>query len=287
MEKLTAHHRYLKTFVWLLGAGFFLASVVAATMVGPWSRAERKSHDAVKELERLGLLSHLPNNVIQDVIDYQGQSGKSLAEILREPYWCKRMGFAADEFKSTWYMSNPYEMLPSDLKQAIRKRSTPFKSNSHVMEWCESTGGSPEWKRALSLALIETTPTNLWRAGQGLGAYVTNGEFIEPIVVDRGNGRYDVKDGHIATDPKIIPTNSVVFLLVKVNGEDRIVKVKAADTGCAIKGKHVDLPIHLSQESRTLPHTLFPKAVSNPTVKILTPIPVLANPGRKAETVSL
>lgn len=289
MKKIP-HHLYLKSIVWFLGAGFFIVSVVAGSMLGPWSLDHKKPRNVVEELERLDLLSKIPNNVLDDLIDYQSQSGRSLAQILAEPYWRKRLGFAADSFKSTWYMSNPYELLPSDLQSAIRKRPTPFASSSHLWEWCRENQAPQAWKEALNQALIETTATNLWRAGQGQRSYATNGEFIEPIVIDHGSGRLEVRDGHIATDPRVIPTNSTVYLLVKIDGEERILKVKAADTGCAIKGKHVDLPIHLSTQNKILPKTLFPKAVSNPSVTILTIIPVLAkpvSPNQPAESVSL
>jgi hypothetical protein len=102
-------------------------------------------------------------------------------------------------------------------------------------------------------------------------------------VIDRGNGSFEVRDGHIATDPRVIPTNAEVLLLVKINGEDRVLKVKATDIGGAIKGHHVDLPIELSPgATRTLPHVIFPHALRNPSVQILTLPHRYINPDQKA-----
>jgi 3D (Asp-Asp-Asp) domain-containing protein len=284
MMKKTGAQFYFRSFLWAAGAGLFLVSLVTGSMVSSRSESDRRARDVVHELHRLELLTQLSPKTVTDLIDYQWHSGKTLAEILRDPVWCTRLGLSGDEFKATWYMSNPYDLLPADLQHAIKQHPEPFPSKKHLMQWCHATKAPHVWRQAIDLALIETTARNLWRASQGLGSYAKNGEFIEPIVIDHGNNRLEVRDGHIATDPSVIPTNSMVLLVVKINGEDRVLRVKASDIGSAIRGRHVDLPIHLSQDAGKMPYTLFPKEVSNMTVKILMPIQVMAraNPGQKA-----
>ena len=86
---------------------------------------------------------------------------------------------------------------------------------------------------------------------------------LEPIVIDHGKGRIEVRDGHIATDPRYIPTNSELVLLVRIQGEVRVLKVKATDIGGAVKGMHVDLPIQVGPEAIPLPDGSAPKQVSS------------------------
>jgi hypothetical protein len=164
----------------------------------------------------------------------------------------------------------------------IRQRKEPFQSRAHVWEWCRARNLPARWREALHVALIETTPLNLWRASQGKRPYAKNGQYIEPIVVDHGHGDIEIKDGHIATDPKVIPTNTNLILLVRIKGEYKLVRVKAADIGAAVRGRHVDLPIQMSIPKKPFPHFRLPKEyISNPTVHILTPIPRV-NRGQKA-----
>ncbi len=270
---------YFKSLFWFLGAGFFLVSAVMGSFVGALTNGEvirsypqfGKSRGAVRELARIGLLDRMSPELVAEVLDYQWQSGKSLAQVLQDPVWCHRLGLSKNEFKVTWYLSNPFDVLPPALQKSIHERKTPFRSRTHVFEWSRANKMPKIYREALYKALIETTPENLWRASQGHRPYAKNGEFLEPIVIEHGKGTYEVRDGHIATDPRVIPTNQEVLLLVKVNGEDRVLKVKATDIGGAIKGKHVDLPIKISPEfTQTFPNVLFPSAVSNPSVQILT-----------------
>jgi len=91
-------------------------------------------------------------------------------------------------------------------------------------------------------------------------------------VVDQGDGILELRNGHIATDPRVIPTNTEVILLLTINGEEEVLRVKATDIGGAIKGRHVDLPMHLSSREAPLPNTKFPLAVVNPNVQVLMPV---------------
>ncbi len=270
---------YIKSLFWFLGAGFFLVSAVMGSFVGALSNGEvlrsypnfGRSRESVRELTRLGLLEKMSPDLVAELLDYQWQSGKSLAQILQDPVWCHKIGLYKNEFKVTWYLSNPFDVLPPALKKAIHERKQPFRSRTHVFEWSRANKMPKIYRDALYKALIETTPENLWRAAQGQRSYAKNGEFLEPIVIEHGRGTYEVRDGHIATDPRVIPTNQEMLLLVKVNGVERILRVKATDIGGAIKGKHVDLPIKISPEfTDTFPNVLFPTAVSNPSVQILT-----------------
>jgi hypothetical protein len=63
--------------------------------------------------------------------------------------------------------------------------------------------------------------------------------------------------------------------VVKIKGQDRIIKVKAADIGGAIKGHHVDLPIHTTPKSSRISSAskiTFPReSIGNPSILILMP----------------
>ena len=276
------HHRKKiagRSFIWFVGAaGCFVVHLIGAPIVGSWipdnlswtGRMDPVQHATLKQMERLGILEIASPKAVSEAIDYQRRTGKTLARILREPGWSERLGLSAETFKATWYIANPFDILPGDLQQAIRDREIPFRSRTHVWQWCRQNNVPQRWREALYLALIETTPINLWRASRGKRPYTKSGAFLEPIVVDHGSGRMEVRDGHIATDPRIIPTNEDVLLIMKIEGKERILKVRAADIGAAIKGHHVDLPIHVGPETERLPFTRLPAGqIRNPVVRIL------------------
>jgi 3D domain len=277
MNKVNSVYLF-KVLVWFLAGGLFLASLVGGSLVSTLTQEERqlaqesrtRANKTLADLDRLGLMDGLSAETMADLLEYQWQNKKSLSDILKEPEWAKRLGLSTDEYRVTWYMSNPFQLLPSGLQEMIRKRPTTFRSRTHVWQWCRANNIPKTYRRALYTALIETTPANLWRASRGKRPYAFNGEYLEPIVVDHGQGRLEVRNGHIATDPRFIPTNSEVLLLVKIKGEDKILKVKATDIGGAIKGKHVDLPIHLHPQARRMPNTVLPLEIRNPSVTILT-----------------
>ncbi|OVE78470.1 hypothetical protein BVX98_00060 [bacterium F11] len=269
-----------KSLVWFVGVGFCLMSLVGVPLVGSWipydlgwdRKMDSFTEQRLQELSELGLLQTAPKGSVRALLKHQKETGQSLGKILRDPVWCQKLGLQSESYKATWYMSNPYDLLPPDLQKKIRERSYPFRSRIHVWQWCRKQKISRKWRRSLYAALIETTPHNLWRASQGQRPFTKNGQFLEPIVVDHGEGYLEVRNGHIATDPGVIPTNSDVLLLVKIQGVDRILRVKAADTGGAIKGKHVDLPITVGPEAKLLPDTRLPKNyIRNRTVQIITP----------------
>jgi 3D (Asp-Asp-Asp) domain-containing protein len=281
-------HPYLRSLVWFATAALSLVSLVGAPAIHsflPLDSGYRVKLKATKaHLSRLGLENKIDQDALADLIEYQHTTGKTFSQVLREPAWASKFGYTTEQFKATWYISNPFELLPVDLQEAIRVKKTPFRTRAQVWDWCKSRRAPVTWKKALKAALIETTPLNLWRTAHGAKPYAKNGEFLKPIVVERAGGIYEVKDGHIATDPRIIPTNSEVLLLIKVNGQERILKVKATDIGGGIKGKHVDLPIYLNANGRnSLPNVLLPKKqISNPVVQILIPQRVKPNPNQKA-----
>ncbi len=260
-------------------AAFLIVSFGGASIVGPLPadvarpvQVDQLGTQSVRDLQRLGLLSSLSQESVEELLSYQSQSGKSLAQILHDPKWVQRLGLSADTFKATWYAANPYDLLPIDLQTAIRQTQQPFESRRHINKWLKAMNAPERWKDAIDLALIETTPINLWRASRGQKPYAKNGQYLQPIVVEKESGVFDVRDGHIATDPRYIPTNSRVILLVRINGQDRILRVKAADIGEAIKGQHVDLPIAIKPRYGKNHSIRFPgEYIRNPTVIILTP----------------
>ena len=222
---------------------------------------------------------------VDNLLTYQRRTGRSLAQILREPFWAASLGLASTSFKATWYAANPFDMLPKDLQVAIRETKEPFKSRSEIEKWCEALNAPEHWRSSLNFALIETTASNLWRAARGLRPFTKNGQFLEPIVIERGGGVFDVNEGHIATDPAIIPTGSTVLMLVRVGGKDRLLRVKATDIGSAVRGEHVDLPIQIRPKN-SAPLTApirFPKEyIRNSSVLIFTPakLDAMANASR-------
>src|SRR5690348_12037838 len=100
---------YYKSLFWFLGTGFFLVSAVTGSFVASLAPAERslsrpifgRTHEAVLELDRLGLLDGMPANLIAELIDYQWETGKTLAEILEDENWCERLGLKRKEFRVT------------------------------------------------------------------------------------------------------------------------------------------------------------------------------------------
>lgn len=258
--------------------GLFLVILIGGSLVANLSvehrrmakEAKDKANQTLKDLNRLGLMEGLKSEQIAELVEYQWQTGKTLGQILKEPYWSSALKLKTNEFKVTWYMSNPFQLLPKGLQDAIRKRKSPFKSREQVWDWCNDKKFPLSWKKALKSALVETTPNNLWRASRGQRPFAHNGEYLRPIVIDHGQGLLEVKDGgHIATDPKVIPLNSEVFLVVKIKGEEKILKVIAGDIGGGIKGNHIDLPIYLNPHSKPMPHTEYPSAIRNPNATIL------------------
>src|SRR5689334_17714777 len=77
-----------------------------------------RSREEIRELDRIGLLNQLSPQITAELLDYEWQSGKNLAQVLQEPVWCHRLGLSKNEFKVTWYLSNPYEVLPEGLQKA-------------------------------------------------------------------------------------------------------------------------------------------------------------------------
>lgn len=265
--------------------GASVLSPVAGTPISPL-RFDTQSTLTLREMRRLGLLQAASQSTVEEILHYQQKTGASLAEIVKNPMWAKRLGLNSFNYAATWYMANPFDVLPKDLQRAIKNdaKNQP-KSRAQLKKWCDLK--NPEraalWKQALDKALVETTIENLWRGARGARPFAHNGEFLKPIVIDSGNGKMVVQDGHIATDPALIPTNTTVLLLVRIQGEDRILKVKATDIGGGIRGRHVDLPIYVDGKNMTpMPHTQLPsKHIGNPMVRILTPLKKV-NPGRKA-----
>lgn len=240
------------------------------------------TQSTLRDLERLGLTQNVPEEILSDLLQYQLNNGLTLGQILRESEWCNKLGLRTEPFKATWYIANPFDLLTPGLQEAIRKRPEPFKSRAHLWQWCRSQNISKAGRQALWAALIETTPVNLWRAAKGLRPYTKSGAYLEPIVIDQGRGHVRIRDGHMATDPRVIPTGSKRLILLQINGIDYVVKVKAADVGAAVRGRHVDLPIYLNPSRSPLPETRLPhEYIRNPTVLILTPIKSI-NRGRKA-----
>ena len=252
----------------LVRGSFESASGKDARFLYPEVRTAR--NNTLRDLDHLRLLKSIPSLTLADLLDYQSETGKSLPTILRDPLWSKRLGLNSREFRATWYAINPFQLLPPGLKLAIEKKKIPFHTRADIHSWARANQFPLSWRRALEKALVETTPANLWRASRGHRPYANNGEYLEPLVVDHGNGHFEIRDGHIATDPKVIPTNSEVILVLRIQGQDRLIRAKATDIGGAIKGAHVDLPVQLSRKSQPLPHTRFPKEIRNRVAMVLT-----------------
>jgi len=279
MKKMTGHYM-IRSFAVFITAGLIVgfggASIVEPLPL-PLDMSRHLTMDpigtqTVKDMARVGLLRQLSQASVEELLSYQVQSGKSLSEILREPKWLKRLGLSASRFKATWYASNPFDLLPVDLQIALRRTSKPFKTRPQIAQWLRSKKAPARWVKAVDLALVETTPENLWRASRGKKPYAKNGQYLQPIVIEKEPGNFDVRDGHIATDPRVIPTNSRILILVRINGQERILRVKATDIGEAIKGRHVDLPIAIRPRYGKTHSIEFPSDyIHNPSVLILSP----------------
>src|SRR5688572_22055866 len=101
----------IRTVVCFLTAGLLVGGLGGATVLGPLPpifygptyRLDNKATDLVKDLNKLGLLKHISQNSLEDLLEYQRSSGKSLAQILRDARWAKNLNFTATPFKATWY----------------------------------------------------------------------------------------------------------------------------------------------------------------------------------------
>ena len=260
----------------LLAVRYGMASIATSPTIIPPERlrVDAAATQTLRELNRLGLLRMAPQPAVEHLLTHQRRTGRSLAQLLRDSFWIKSLGLRSTAFKATWYAANPYDLLPKDLQTAIRETPDMFRSRKELEKWCDQKSAPEHWRKALNYALVETTASNLWRASRGLRPFTKNGQFLEPIVVEKGGGVYEVREGHIATDPSVIPTGSVVLMLVRVGGKDRLLRVKATDIGAAIKGTHVDLPIKIRPKGSSNPMApiRFPKDyIRNSTVLILLP----------------
>jgi len=277
--KIEKKHPYIRVFVWFILTGFLLAGFGVASIVdtstlnvAPPLKWDAHASQLLIDLENLGMLRTASQSAIEKLLSHQKKTGHSLARMLKDPTWQQELGFSSHRFKSTWYASNPYDLLPADLKLAIKQKKIPLKSPNQIKEWCKINKAPKLWAQALKTALRETTPANLVRAAQGQRPFAKNGQLLEPVVIEKGKGSFEVKSGHIATDPTIIPTNSDVIMIIKLNGKEQLLRVKATDIGGAVRGYHVDLPIQFQPRTGSThsPHIYFPKEyIGNPSVLIL------------------
>ncbi len=263
-------------------AGFLVVSLGGASIVGPIFPAaplrtflpDKDATQQLQQLRHLGFLARLNEEQTEDLLTELSVNHASLGRLLAHPEWQKRLGFSAQTFRATWYASNPFDLLPLDLQIAIKRSKQPFRTTAEIKMWCKSQHAPDRWMVAFNKALVETTPINLWRASRGKKPYAKNGQYLQPIVVEKNAGVFDVIDGgHIATDPRIIPTNTKLWLLVQIQGQERLIRVKATDIGGAIRGQHVDLPVSLKSHATAREHGFyFPnKRLRNPTVVLFIP----------------
>jgi hypothetical protein len=263
-------------------AGFLIVSLGGASIVGPISpvtpprvfHPDLGATQQLQQLRHLGFLSRLHESDVEALLTELEAPHATLGRILVRPEWQKRLGFSAQTFKATWYAANPFDLLPLDLQIAIRREKQPFRTTTDIKMWCKAQHAPTRWIDAFEKALVETTPTNLWRASRGKKPYAKNGQYLQPIVVEKKTGVLDVIDGgHIATDPRVIPTNTKLWLLVQVQGQERLIRVKATDIGGAIRGRHVDLPVSLKSHATAKNHSFyFPsKHLHNPNVVLFIP----------------
>lgn len=271
----------LKSTFWIVLSCFFASPFGGASMgflpspmeSGRMYRLDSRATTVLKDLSRLGLAENASQEDLEKLLSYQKRTGKSLAQILADPAWTSVFGMAPVEFKATWYAANPFDHLPAALRKEIRNAKTPLRTTQQLHRWCRDNKFPKEWVKAIDVALVETTAENLWRASQGKKPYAKNGQVLQPIVVEKSVGDFEIHDGHIATDPRVIPTNTKLIIMVRINGVNRILRVKAADIGGAIQGRHVDLPIHfLPRNTKAGSHLQFPKEyIRNPSIFILRP----------------
>ncbi len=278
--------KLIKPLTWLTFTGFCLVSLFAAPALQSnfWpGRTGQYSVNTASELKRLEILDTLSEHDLTELAHYQDTYHVTLPNVFKDPYWVNRLGLTSRKFRATWYISNPYDLLPKGLKTALQHKSKPFHKQAQVWQWCKEQKFPPSWREALKAALIETTPENLWRAARGRKPYAKNGKYLQPIVIEHEPGMLEVKDGHIATDPRVISLNSEVILLVRINGADQILRVTAADIGGRVKGYHVDLPIKMHPGGRSISNAKLPaEKIRNANVEILTTIKKRTNPNRKA-----
>jgi hypothetical protein len=263
-------------------AGFLVVSLGGASIVGPIFPAaparvlapDTVATQQLQQLRHLGFLSRLNEEDTEHLLTQLDSGHVNLGRLLARPEWQKRLGFSAQTFKATWYAANPFDLLPIDLQIAIKRSKQPFRTSKDIKLWCKSHNAPARWVDAFNKALVETTAVNLWRASRGKRPYAKNGQYLQPIVVEKTPGVFDMVDGgHIATDPRVIPTNTKLWLLVQVEGQERLIRVKATDIGGAIRGKHVDLPVALKSHATGHEHGFyFPNQhLHNPTVVLFIP----------------
>jgi hypothetical protein len=195
---------------------------------------------------------------------------EAFQRILDDPEAIRKLGLVTQDFKATWYLANPFELLPGKLQKAIRHRKTPFRSRRQVITWLTDIKAPRSWRKAIKQAFIETTPQNLWRASRGLAPLAKNGKHLKPIAIQSPTGELILRQGDIATDPKVIPPNSDVLLIIQAGNRRECILAKAADEGSGIRGRHIDIPVRLNPRlNPPLPHLRFPKEFGHPRVTVV------------------
>ncbi|OVE75520.1 hypothetical protein BVX98_07330 [bacterium F11] len=249
----------------IIFASYYLCLIVSLS-----GGAEKESIST--RLEKLNLAQRGSDKDVKSLIQIVNNNNQTLAQVLLDPSWQNRFKLKSQEFKATVYYSNPFDLLPLKLQTLLKGRERPFETRNDIWEWLKKHDPSPSWKKAMKIALRQTTPRNLWRSSQGKSPFAKGGKPLKPLIIDHGNRNYELRDGgHIATDPSIIPTHSNVWLIFNIKGKDRIVYVSAADTGGNVKGKHVDLPIKAGSDWEKLPGTKIPKSLQITNLTVLTP----------------
>src|SRR5437660_1005420 len=71
-------------------------------------------------------------------------------------------------------------------------------------------------RRAMRKAFVETTAENIWRTSRGLAPFAKNGEPLKPVAIQAQTGELTIQAGDIAVDPRVIPPNSDVLLIIQV-----------------------------------------------------------------------
>jgi hypothetical protein len=191
-------------------------------------------------------------------------------QILDDPEQMHKLGLVTQDFRATWYLANPYDLLPTGLQNAIRQRKTPLKSRRQSFDWLNAINAPRAWKKALRKAFVETTADNLWRASRGKAPYAHNGEILKPVAIQSPTGELILQQGDIATDPRVIPPNSDVLLIIQAGDHREFVLARAADRGSGVRGHHIDIPIRLEPRlNAVLPHLSFPKQFHHPRVTVV------------------
>src|SRR5690349_8746500 len=115
----------IRNIAWILVAALCFVSFGGASIWKPVelgetvARYDRQATATLRELNRLGVLGLTPQSTIEELLTYQRNSGKSLADILAMPTWAHKLGLLSMDYQATWYMANPFEVLPQDLQAAI------------------------------------------------------------------------------------------------------------------------------------------------------------------------